>query len=175
MGPLKRKQPSPRKRPFLPAPVCSCRSVPANSWPGPASNTPRKAVPKTSLLTPISKRLQRLLPVQDCNFKGEHGGRRSCRRPPHPRPAAPFNPMNSGSDFIYSLIAWRLISGEAFVVRQLWGTAKPGTSKPTTLWVLTPSTGETRPRGALLLRHPIGSTRPVRRHKAATEPLFSSQ
>jgi hypothetical protein len=84
------------------------------------------------------------------------------------------NPMNSGSDFIFSLIAWRLISGEAFVVRQLWGTAKPGTSKPTTLWVVTPSTGETRPRGALLLRHPTVSTRPVRRRNAATEPLFSS-
>jgi phage portal protein BeeE len=48
------------------------------------------------------------------------------------------NPMNSGSDFIYSLIAWRLIGGEAFIVRQPWGTGKPATGKPTQLWLLEP-------------------------------------
>jgi len=48
------------------------------------------------------------------------------------------NPMNSGSDFIFSLIAWRLIGGEAFIVRQPWGTGKPATGKPTLLWLLEP-------------------------------------
>jgi phage portal protein BeeE len=48
------------------------------------------------------------------------------------------NPVSSGSDFIYGLIAWRLIGGEAFIVKMPWGTGKPATTKLNELWLLEP-------------------------------------
>jgi hypothetical protein len=42
------------------------------------------------------------------------------------------NPMNSGSDSIYALTAWRRIADEAFIVRQPFGSAgKLTKGKPT--------------------------------------------
>jgi HK97 family phage portal protein len=50
-----------------------------------------------------------------------------------------LNAINSGSDFIYALTAWRRIADEAFIVRQPFGSAgKLAKGKPTQLWLLEP-------------------------------------
>jgi HK97 family phage portal protein len=55
------------------------------------------------------------------------------------------NPTVSGSDFFYGAIAWRLIAGEVFVVRQPFGSnGKQAKGKPTQLWLLEPSRVEVK-------------------------------
>lgn len=48
------------------------------------------------------------------------------------------NPSVSGSDFFYAMAAWRLIAGEAFVVRSQGMGGKPATKPPSQMFLLEP-------------------------------------
>jgi hypothetical protein len=107
-GRLNASSQSPSKRLFRLVRGCFSRLAPATSWRGQASNTPRKATPKNVITHAcIHKIASAASSVALQLQKGEQGDLVDV----HPvlDLLRRRNPMNSGSDFIYSLI--QLVAG----------------------------------------------------------------